>query len=168
LGFGLLAVACLAASACGGKEPMYKPQGAPKIKLSMRLAKLNAFPGAEEVELPKGKEVGDPDTFKMLDRIFVNKEPILTNEDVVGTSVVREKNDDPDHWRVRIFLTPTARERLARVSRENVGNYIAIIFDGRFEMSPRINSELPDGIADITNMFDKAQATTLAKEIVGQ
>src|SRR5262245_49501964 len=93
----LSGLVCIVAFGCARKEAMFKPQGQPKTKLSIRLAKWEPFPGSKEFAIPEGKEYVEPGSGKKLNRLFLHAEAAFTNEDVTGTSVSRLKGDLEDY-----------------------------------------------------------------------
>ena len=167
LGPAILCAAGVLLAGCGRKAPTFKPVGTPKVALSLRLAKTDSFPEAEEVRLTKDQEFFDPDAKKTVTTLFVAKDVAFTNAAVAGTSASRNPFD-PERWQIEVFLTREGADTFARFTRENLGSQLAIFFDDRFETAPKIMSVISEGRVVIEGQFTEAEATRLAKSIVGQ
>lgn len=154
-----LGLAVILCAGCSRSEPMFKPTGAPIIKLAMKLAKTQAFDGAEELALP--------DEGNAPKKVFVAKETVVTNDDVAGTSVSKTKHD-PNQWQIEVALKPAAKDKFAQLTKDNIDHHLAIYSDDKLIAAPVIRSEIRDGLAVISGKYSEAEATRLAKGIVGQ
>ena len=82
---------------------------------------------------------------------LVETKPFLTNADFANiSSGFDEYTNDPI---VEFELTPEAKVKFATVTRENIGNAIAIVIDGRVVSAPIIMAEISGGFGMITGGF---------------
>jgi len=76
----------------------------------------------------------------------------------------RERPDQnrPGNWTVSFDLDKKGGREFAKVTGENVGEYLAITLDGRVKSAPRINSRIPSGSGVIEGTFSSLEAKDLA------
>jgi SecD/SecF fusion protein len=58
--------------------------------------------------------------------------------------------------------SPEGVERFAKVTKDNVGRALAIVLDGNLYSAPRINGEIPNGMASISGHFSQREAIELS------
>jgi SecD/SecF fusion protein len=58
--------------------------------------------------------------------------------------------------------SPEGVERFAKITRENIGNLLGIVLDGKLYSAPRINCEIPNGFASISGNFSQREAIELS------
>ncbi len=63
---------------------------------------------------------------------------------------------------VNMTMTPTGAKTWARMTADNIGEFIAIVLDGYVYSAPRVNSEIPNGRSEITGNFTIEEARDLA------
>lgn len=156
--FAALALGCaFLVVACRERTPLFTLADYPPA-LSVRIAKTEPFPGAEEVVV---NHLG-------VKSLYVSKESVLTEQDLTGTGVSR----DPAHeksWRLELFLTKAGSDQFARAAQDNFGHHAAIFVNGTLVLAPILNDsgdQLP--IVMIYNGFTLDEAMALAKSLVGR
>jgi SecD/SecF fusion protein len=79
-------------------------------------------------------------------------------------TMARERPDHnrPGNWTVSFELDRMGARQFARVTGDNVGEFLAISLDGRVKSAPRINSRIPGGSGVIEGTFSSSQASDLA------
>ena len=63
---------------------------------------------------------------------------------------------------VSMTMTPTGAKTWARMTADNIGEFIAIVLDGYVYSAPRVNSEIPNGRSSISGQFTIQEAKDLA------
>lgn len=63
---------------------------------------------------------------------------------------------------VSMTMTPTGSKTWARMTADNIGEFIAIVLDGYVYSAPRVNSEIPNGRSAISGNFTIQEARDLA------
>jgi SecD/SecF fusion protein len=53
-------------------------------------------------------------------------------------------------------------DRFAKITRDNIGRCLGIVLDGKLYSAPRINSEIPNGVASISGHFSQREVLELA------
>src|SRR5262245_53965064 len=152
---------------CGKKEPMYKSNGQLQKKVTFHLAQVDSFPGSEEFVLPKDKPFVGEKPWQIRDRIFIGKEAAISNGDIEGTSVFADKVF-PEIWYIEIYFTPSGREKLADLTRNKLGSYCAVFFDGQYDTVMDIKEEITTGKMVIQGSYSEDRAKQFAKALVGQ
>ena len=93
-------------------------------------------------------------------------ETVLTGADV-ATASARSGQDDMGNteYTVELDLTDEGAQKFADATEANVGNQIAIIYDGETISSPVVNEAITGGTAYITGDFTYEEAENLASTI---
>ena len=93
-------------------------------------------------------------------------ETVLTGADV-ATASARSGQDDMGNteYTVELDLTDAGAQKFADATEANVGNQIAIIYDGETISSPVVNEAITGGTAYITGDFTYEEAENLASTI---
>ena len=93
-------------------------------------------------------------------------ETVLTGADV-ATASARSGQDDMGNTEYTVELDPTdeGAQKFADATEANVGNQIAIIYDGETISSPVVNEAITGGTAYITGDFTYEEAENLASTI---
>lgn len=92
----------------------------------------------------------------------VKKKPLLDQTAVVSASVA---SDTTGHPEVRVALTPKGRKRLAKITRQNIHNRIAVVIDGVLYDAPVIQAEISTDWLPVLDNFTEQQAAELAAKI---
>ncbi|MDR1591227.1 MAG: protein translocase subunit SecD [Puniceicoccales bacterium] len=58
--------------------------------------------------------------------------------------------------------SPDGVDRFARITKDNIGRSLGIVLDGKLYSAPRINCEIPNGMASISGHFSQREALELA------
>ncbi|MDR0740515.1 MAG: protein translocase subunit SecD [Puniceicoccales bacterium] len=58
--------------------------------------------------------------------------------------------------------SPDGVDRFAKITKDNIGRLLGIVLDGRLYSAPRINCEIPNGMASISGHFSLREALELA------
>ncbi len=93
-------------------------------------------------------------------------ETVITGSDV-ETASVRSGTDDlgNNEYMVELDLNDEGAEKFAEATTANVGDYIAIIYDGEYISMPTVDEAITGGVAYITGSFTYEEADTLASTI---
>ena len=89
---------------------------------------------------------------------------VLLDESAVKSAGVR--TDASGHPQIGITFRDEGGKRFEEITREKVGQRLAIIIDGRLYCAPIIRTEIAGGKAEISGNFSKAEANTLAAKII--
>ncbi len=80
--------------------------------------------------------------------------------------VVTEARDETDpstgQWEISMSMNAEGAQKWARITKENIGNQIAIILDGYVYSSPVVNQEISGGRSSISGDFTQEEAKDLA------
>jgi hypothetical protein len=128
---------------------VHSPGGHP-VTLEFRLGRSEPVDGLIVHSVPESSQ-----------KVFLESRAALANEDVAG-AVARET--DMGH-EVELTFTRAGADKLARLTRENIGHPIAILVDGRVLAAPIIRTEIPGGKAVISGRFTATEARRLAEAI---
>jgi RNA polymerase sigma factor (sigma-70 family) len=137
--------------------------GAASSVFQLRLVQTNAGAGTETltntaVDKKSGRtvvEVLNVQNKVLLDRSAVRSASVVTNA-FIGR---------PEQIVVDFNLTPAAKQQFAKITRDHVGERLAIMVDGKLISAPRIASEIPNGQGQITGNFTAEEAARLAAMI---
>jgi len=86
-------------------------------------------------------------------------ERYVSNADVESARVERVDN----RCQVSIRLTPEGTARLARLTRDHIGDQLALVLDGQVVMTPTIRSEITQGPVLLTGDFSDARCSEIAR-----
>ena len=109
------------------------------------------------------EELGKPGSLSFQ---TMDGETVLTGADV-ETASARGGQDDMGNteYTVELDLTEEGTEKFAEATQANVGNQIAIVYDGETISSPVVNEAITGGQAYITGDFTYEEAENLASTI---
>jgi preprotein translocase subunit SecD len=145
--FLLLMTACLttaaAASAASSGSPIFQ------IRLVLDAASSDSEPLT--IVSKERKEV-----------VNVQKTVLL---DQTALRSAKVQDDRLGHPQIEIIFGDEGRKRFADITREKIGQRLAIVIDGQLYCAPMIRSEIPGGKAEITGSFSKQEAKDLAAKI---
>ncbi len=86
--------------------------------------------------------------------------PPLTGD--VITRATNQYNENSGEAYVSMDMNAQGTQIWARLTRENVGNIIAVVMDNYVYSYPRVNEEIPTGSSQISGSFDAKEAEDLA------
>ena len=89
---------------------------------------------------------------------------VLLDQTALKSAGVR--TNDSGHSLIEITFNDRGRKQFAGITRERVGQRLAIIIDGRLYCAPVIRDEISGGKAEISGSFSKDEANTLAAKII--
>jgi preprotein translocase subunit SecD len=95
--------------------------------------------------------------------VYLHARPILAREDLTEAAALSDRQGG--HF-VGLRLTPAGAERLSAVSRQNIGNLLALVIGRELVAAPRISSVLDRGILAFEVPSAEA-ATDIAARIRG-
>jgi preprotein translocase subunit SecD len=95
---------------------------------------------------------------------FLHPRAEITNADVAAATV----GESHGHPVVELLLTRTGREKLARLTQENVGKRVGMLVDGKLVAAPVIRAPIIQGRAIIDGNFSETEARRVAENIVGR
>ena len=139
------------------------PANQSQIKVELRLA-----------ESDPGKDLIEASVEKSKEKIHLHKEAIITNEDIaevrvvrsVGSRRLREDGSLAETYDIEIDFTKEGGMRISKITGENIGKRLAVLFNGKVVMAPTIRGQISDrGV--ITGNFTKEEAESIAKGIKG-
>lgn len=107
--------------------------------------------------VPEGYELNYLNTEPLL----LQAKPSLTGEAIVDARVDFDQTAFGQPY-VGFSLSPEGAKVFARVTRENIGQRLAIVLDGKVRSAPRIETEIPSGQGRITGRFSQEEVSDLA------
>jgi preprotein translocase subunit SecD len=131
-------------------KPRYEPG---KITFELRLASHEKVEGWERVLGPEPQ----------LTPLWISPEVALTNVDIARAYADRTSDGKPC---VGFLLTENGALKLARLTKSHIGEFLAIMLDGRVDSVPKIMDEITGGRATISGNFTEEEAALLAKGIM--
>jgi len=90
---------------------------------------------------------------------LIKKETLLTGSALSQARVELEEFGRPS---IGFEMNPDGAKKFARITRRNVGKFLAIILDGKIYSAPRISEEISGGKGKITGSFNIETANDLA------
>lgn len=131
-------------------------------RFEMRLVQDNA---TSESEVLSCQVASRPEAASAAEKLNVKKE-VLLNRSAIKTATVQANavNGNPE---ISITFTESGKARFAQVTREHIGERLAIVVDGQVYSAPKIMSEIAGGKAIITGSFTRAEASALASRLAG-
>ncbi len=91
--------------------------------------------------------------------VMVKKRPEMTGSGIKSAMVVRGNMGEPQ---INFSLDDKGAVRFGEITRENIGQRLAIILDGQLYSAPVIQSAIETGSGVITGQFDEKEAFELA------
>jgi hypothetical protein len=98
-----------------------------------------------------------------VERLFVDRKVILDQKDLKTTKVVA--GHPAGQFEISMTFTDEGRKHLAKVTRQNIGNRLALIINGRLCSAPVIRTELSSGELPVSGDFSEQEAENLSKRI---
>jgi len=133
-------------------------QASPPV-FQMRLVLDTQSADSEQMTLVHKSKDGD-DT----EPVYVQKSVLLDQTDLKSAMVTTNRLDGRP--RIQIVFTDRGKKRFAEVTRQNIGERLAIIIEGQLYSAPRIMTEIPSGTAEIAGNFSEQEARDLAAKIL--
>jgi preprotein translocase subunit SecD len=105
--------------------------------------------------------VSMPDGRRQIETLLVKRkpEPGLSGNLVKNAWVDRDRFGQPQ---IMFEMTPVAAAAFANVTRDNIGQRLAIVMDGELVSAPKIRSPIENGIGMITADFRPQDASAIA------
>ena len=115
-------------------------------------------------------DTGLVDVFPWKDKSKEREPPRLEKEILFDESDIKsaeaEHNPDTDEYVIRFELKEDAGKRFAQLTDDNIGQRLAIIFDGEVLSAPSIHSRI-GGKGTIVGNFDRTEAEEIAEVLNG-
>lgn len=105
----------------------------------------------QKTESPAQKEV-----------LYVQNAVLLDQTAVKSAKVMK---DSFGHPQIAVAFSKSGQEKLAEVTRDNVGKRLAMVIDGQLYSAPVIRTEIPGGMANISGNFSESEAEDLVTKI---
>jgi SecD/SecF fusion protein len=70
------------------------------------------------------------------------------------------------HPQIEITFSEEGRKRFAEITRQKLGQRLAILIDGQLYCAPTVKTEIAGGKAEISGSFSKQEANALAAKII--
>lgn len=80
-------------------------------------------------------------------------------------SAVAQTNPVTDAAEVQITFTSPGAKRFAKITRNHIGERLAIVIDGQVRSTPKVMAEIPGGKAVISGSFTAPEAAQLADRV---
>ena len=141
VGLVLIAAACAPTSTVPPANPTANP-------VSVTIHLIHESPGEGLIEW-KVERTGEI--------LLLSPKPDLTHRDISWAALQLDYIKRRAY--VLVHFSPVGREKLATLTRQNIGKRLAILVDGKVLSTPLIQSEVRDGRATIQGFrsFDEAQ-----------
>jgi len=91
--------------------------------------------------------------------LYLHRDAIVTNDDVLGASVVPAQ--DPSQFNIGIRFTQTGAERMRAATASHIGRPMALMIDGEVVMAPTVRSIISTD-ALLTGNYTRAEADRIA------
>lgn len=88
--------------------------------------------------------------------------PVLTGRDILPTAVAQEMKEG---WAVQVKFSDTGTKRLRDFSKHNVGEYLAVFYNGHLISAPLIKEAIPGGDAWITGFVTESLARSAVSDL---
>ncbi|MGN0435235.1 MAG: SecDF P1 head subdomain-containing protein [Wujia sp.] len=96
-----------------------------------------------------------------------NERVVITNGDIAyATAALDESNFRADYV-VQIKMTKDGKDKFAEATEANIGNTIAIVYDGEVVSAPTVTNAITEGVCVINNLGSMEEAQDLAMYIQG-
>jgi preprotein translocase subunit SecD len=96
--------------------------------------------------------------------LWISPEVALTNADIARTYVDRAPDGKPY---VGVLFTEEGALKMARLTKSHIGEFLAIMLNGRVTNAPVIRTEITGGRATIQGNFTEEEVESIAKELSG-
>ncbi len=126
------------------------------IRIEFRWAESAAKEGLTE---PDGVELSETKG-----KVFLHKQPILTNPDIATANAVKNKSASGDLYYIDVYLTKDAAKRMAKSSEENLKKPLAVLADGKIISALTPMQPLSDWVL-MYGPFTKAEAERIATSL---
>jgi len=83
----------------------------------------------------------------------------LLDGDIISNSGASLQNGK---WEVSMSMKPDASNKWSKITEENIGNYVAIVLDGKVKSCPIINTKIDGGSSVISGEFSSSEAKDLS------
>ena len=100
---------------------------------------------------------------KVDEKLHVQKKPLLDRSALKSAAV--ERNAVTGAHEIGITFTEEGAKRFAEVTRDHLGQRLAIVIDGKVYSAPKIMTEVPGGKAVVSGTFTEQEATELAARL---
>ena len=148
---------CLLAFTLTAAEPS-KPAA-----FEVRLVLDSASPDSEQLTCT---HPGTAPGQKVDEKLHVQKKPLLDRSSLKSAAV--QRNAITSAAEIAITFTERGAKRFAKVTRDHVGQRLAIVIDGKVYSAPKVMTEIPGGKAVISGSFTEEEAAQLAARLNGQ
>jgi hypothetical protein len=140
-----------------------------RIMKSINIIKVKPKGGAVPVQFRLGENEPGKDLVEMTvsgsDRkVYLRKESVLSNADIKTASVRKTK----EGFGIAVFLTETGGQKLAEITKENLGSIMGMVVDGKLIMAPAIRESITGGEAFINGNFTLEEAERIASGVLGE
>ena len=149
-----LLLACLLAFTLTAAEPS-KPAA-----FEVRLVLDSASPDSDQLTCIQQRSDGGK---AVEERLHVQKKPLLDRSALQSAAV--QKNPVSGASEIQVTFTERGGKRFAEVTRDHVGQRLAIVIDGKVYSAPKVMMEIPGGKAVISGSFSDQEATQLAARL---
>jgi preprotein translocase subunit SecD len=152
----LFAVLLLPPINCAAQAPKDDP---PPARFELRLAQETPGDGLVEATVVNTDK-----------RVYLFKDALITNNDVIDARVVEEGGlfasgaRASSYFDIHVMFTEEGAQKMARASETHIGKPIAILVDGKVVSAPIVRSVIRDRAA-IAGSFSKEEAESLASRI---
>ncbi len=140
------------------------PRVTPATHVTTRESRQLAAFGIHLLAMGPGLGVVEASSPESPGPVYVRPERYVSEADVRSASVERAKNG----CQVGIRLTASGTRKLAELTRDHVGERIAVMLDGKVVMSPTIRSEIIDGLVALTGHFSDSRCEEIARGLSAQ
>jgi SecD/SecF fusion protein len=131
----------------------FQAEDGARIRFEMRLAEKEADSLLTEAAIQNS-----------LEKIYLHKEALITNRDVVQAKAVTGSSDAT--FDIEIEFSQEASERIARATAEHVGKPLALLFNGNVISAPIVIGRI-SGKGAISGQFTREEAERIARWING-
>ncbi|HOX25654.1 MAG TPA: protein translocase subunit SecD [Candidatus Krumholzibacteria bacterium] len=142
--------------------PYFMVQEKDVARIEAMLAAPEAKVLGRDIEFQLGMDVEPLQDGTMGRFLYPVESTVALAGDRLTNARERPDPDTPANWTVSFEIDRKGAHQFAKVTGDNVGEFLAISLDGRVKSAPRINSRIPGGSGVIEGTFTAAQAADLA------
>ncbi|HWN99014.1 MAG TPA: alpha/beta hydrolase fold domain-containing protein [Blastocatellia bacterium] len=142
------------------KHGVMKASGSPSIEKTAAQAQIRFE--LRRAEREPAKDLVEAAVERSGERVYLHKEVLLTNSDIVEARVV--EGFTLGDFSINVSFTREATERVANATAQHIGKPMAILFDGKVVSAPIVWERLSDR-AQISGSFKKEEAERIANGI---
>jgi preprotein translocase subunit SecD len=103
------------------------------------------------------------DTGGMEQTFYAHEDVVMSGDDVAAAKVITWQNQPA----IEVMFTSSGKDKLSRITAENIGRRMGMIVDGKLMVAPVIRAKMDGGRVVINGDFTDAEAKRIADGLSG-